>query len=66
MSNEQRDLTLTAESLRARQEVPVLTETELNVLESDYIDSFDDALAVLEDAQQVNPPDILGLDNGHP
>lgn len=66
MSNEQRDLTLTTKSLRARQEVPALTQAELNVLESDYIDSFDDALAVLEDARQVNPPVILELDNGHP
>lgn len=60
--DEQKDLAKTADILRAQQEypVPILSPAELNVLESGYINTFDDALAVLEDAQQIKPTDILG------
>ncbi len=59
MLDEQKDLSRTAEELRSEQEVPFLTPEWLNVLESDYIDAYDDALDVLEDAPRVNAADVL-------
>lgn len=59
MPNERYDQSLYAEQLREEQEVPILSPKWLNVLESEYIDTFDDALDVLEDAQQVNAMDVL-------
>lgn len=58
----QKDFSQTVDQLRGDQEVPILTPRWLNVLESEYINTFDDALDVLEDAQQVNAKDIF-VDN---
>lgn len=57
---EQQNLSQTVEQLRGDQEVPILSPRWLNVLESGYINTLDEALDVLEDAQQVNAEDILG------
>lgn len=37
----------------------VLSGAELNVLKSDYVDAFDEALVILERAQQINPENII-------
>jgi len=37
----------------------VLSDAQLNVLKSDYIDAFDEALVILERAQQINPENII-------
>ncbi|TYO96147.1 hypothetical protein [Desulfallas thermosapovorans] len=57
---EQNNFSQTVNQIRGDQEVPILTPRWLNVLESGYINTLDDALDVLEDAQQVNANDILG------
>ncbi|AGL01620.1 hypothetical protein [Desulfoscipio gibsoniae] len=65
MPEEPNNLSLYAEQMREEQEVPILSPEWLNVLESDYIDTFDDALDVLEDAQQVNAMDVLEDRSAH-
>jgi hypothetical protein len=57
---EQENLAMTADQLRNEQEVPILSPRWLNVLESGYIDTFADALDVLEDAQRVDVADVPG------
>jgi len=37
----------------------VLSDAEINVLKSDYVDAFDDALVILERAQHINPENII-------
>lgn len=37
----------------------VLSNAEINVLKSDYVDAFDEALEILERAQQINPENII-------
>lgn len=39
-------------------EITIVSPEVLNVLKSGYIDAFNDALDVLENAQQVKPQDL--------
>lgn len=57
MRDERKDLALNDE--RLQKEILVLPSMELNFPGTDWIDTFDNALVVLEDAQQVKPVDIL-------
>ncbi|WP_347491186.1 hypothetical protein [Desulfoscipio sp. XC116] len=59
MPDEHYGKSLYTEKLQEEQEVPILSPRWLNVLESEYINTFDDALDVLEDAQQINAMDVL-------
>ncbi len=52
MHDEQKDLARAAEQIYSEQEVPFLSPEWLNVLESDYIDAYDEAVDVLEDSQK--------------
>ncbi|WP_157833462.1 hypothetical protein [Desulfotruncus alcoholivorax] len=37
----------------------VLSKPEINVLKSDYVNAFDEALVILERAQQINSENII-------
>lgn len=66
MSDEQKDLAGIAELAHGEQEVPFLSPKWLNVLESDYIDVYDDALDILEDAPRVNTAGVPPHNNRYP
>ncbi len=59
MLDEQKDLSRIEKKMSSEQEVPFLTPEWLNVLESDYLDAYDDALDVLEDAPRIYAADVL-------
>lgn len=59
MPDEQKDLSRVAEQIHSEQEVLFPSPEWLNVLESDYIDAYDEALDVLEDAPRINAAQVL-------
>ncbi|KAF1085409.1 hypothetical protein SPSYN_01548 [Sporotomaculum syntrophicum] len=57
MHDEQKDLTGIAEQINGEQEIPFFSTEWLNVLETDYIDAYDEAIDVLEDSPKINSAD---------
>jgi len=58
MQDEQKDLAWVSQQVHSEQEVPFLYPEWLNVLNSDYIDAYDEALDVLEGVTWVNAAEV--------
>jgi len=58
MLDEQMNLSKVVDNVQSEQEVTFLTPEWLNVLESDYIDAYDDALDVLEDVPRISAAEL--------
>jgi len=58
MQDEQKDISWVSQQVHSEQEVPFLYPEWLNVLNSDYIDAYAEALDVLEGVPWVNAAEV--------
>jgi hypothetical protein len=53
-----RDFNEAIKRIKERQEAPILNDTQVNVLQSGYVDSMDDIVGILERAEREKATDI--------